>query len=186
METDKIIEDLQKRFENPLPEFYDRRIIFWYDESREFEEQFEEIELQNVKNIKLSSTNNFEVKKLLGVDDITSNYLVYCPFIYDDPEDDWLMDIKLYSEEFRADMISIWMNEMNLPITVALRKQIKENRKFFNAKKRREKIAKQSKTPTLPGQLQMAVLGMLCGIKDVTSAKIIKEVLKQGDRKSVV
>ena len=180
METDKIIEDLQKRFENPLPEFYDRRIIFWYDESREFEEQFEEIELQNVKNIKLSSTNNFEVKKLLGVDDITSNYLVYCPFIYDDPEDDWLMDIKLYSEEFRADMISIWMNEMNLPITVALRKQIKENRKFFNAKKRREKIAKQSKTPTLPGQLQMAVLGMLCGIKDVTSAKIIKEVLKQG------
>ena len=76
METDKIIEDLQKRFENPLPEFYDRRIIFWYDESREFEEQFEEIELQNVKNIKLSSTNNFEVKKLLGVDDITSNYLV--------------------------------------------------------------------------------------------------------------
>ena len=32
MDTDKIIQDLNRRFAAPLPEFYQRRIIFWYDE----------------------------------------------------------------------------------------------------------------------------------------------------------
>ena len=34
MDTDKIIQDLNRRFAAPLPEFYQRRIIFWYDEDR--------------------------------------------------------------------------------------------------------------------------------------------------------
>ena len=38
MDTDKIIQDLNRRFAAPLPEFYQRRIIFWYDEDKEFEE----------------------------------------------------------------------------------------------------------------------------------------------------
>ena len=33
MDTDKIIQDLNRRFAAPLPEFYQRRIIFWYDEN---------------------------------------------------------------------------------------------------------------------------------------------------------
>lgn len=37
METDKVIQDLNRRFAAPLPEFYQRRIIFWYDEDKEFE-----------------------------------------------------------------------------------------------------------------------------------------------------
>ena len=38
MDTDKIIQDLNRRFAAPLPEFYQRRIIFWYDEDKEFED----------------------------------------------------------------------------------------------------------------------------------------------------
>ena len=37
MDTDKIIQDLNRRFAVFLPEFYQRRIIFWYDEDKEFE-----------------------------------------------------------------------------------------------------------------------------------------------------
>ena len=36
MDTDKVIQDLNRRFAAPLPEFYQRRIIFWYDEDKEF------------------------------------------------------------------------------------------------------------------------------------------------------
>ena len=32
MDTDKIIQDLNRRFAAPLADFYQRRIIFWYDE----------------------------------------------------------------------------------------------------------------------------------------------------------
>ena len=180
MDSEKIVQELNQRFAAPLPEFYKRRIVFWYDEDKEFEDKLDEIVLTNAKLVSLTGTNNFEVKKLLGVDDITSNYLVYCPLSYDKPEDNWLIDIELYSEEFRADLISIWMDEMGMPATPALRKQVKAYRKYFNAKNRRDKIAGQSKAPTVPAQLHMALMGALGNIKDVTPGAIIKEVLKAG------
>ena len=128
----------------------------------------------------MTGTNNFAVKKLLAVDDTTNNYLVYCPLFYEKPEDNWLLDIEMYSEEFRADLISIWMDELGIPSTPAMRKQVKDYRKYFNAKTRRDKIASQSKAPTVPVQLHMAVMGALGGLKDVSPAAIMKEVLKAG------
>lgn len=180
MDSDKIIQDLNQRFSVPLPEFYKRRIIFWYDEDEEFRERLDEFTLNNAKLVVLTGINNFAVKKLLAVDDITSNFLVYCPLSYEKPEDNWLLDIEMYSEEFRADLLSIWMDELGIPPTPAMRKQVKEYRKYFRAKTRRDDIAGQSKTPTIPAQLHMAVMGALGGLKDVTPAAIMKEVLKAG------
>lgn len=180
MDSDKIIQELNQRFAAPLPEFYKRRIVFWYDEDGEFRERLDEIALNNAKLVALTGTNNFAVKKLLAVDDTTNNYLVYCPLSYEKPEDNWLLDIEMYSEEFRADLISIWMDELGIPSTPAMRKQVKDYRKYFNAKTRRDKIASQSKTPTVPAQLHMAVMGALGGLRDVSPAAIMKEVLKAG------
>ncbi len=180
MDSDKIIQELNQRFTEPLPEFYKRRIVFWYDEDGEFRDRLDEVTLTDAKLVALTGTNNFAVKKLLSVDDTTSNYLVYCPLSYEKPEDNWLLDIELYSEEFRADLVSIWMDELGIPSTPAMRKQVKEYRKYFNAKNRRDKIASQSKAPTVPAQLHMAVMGALGGLKDVTPAAIMKEVLKAG------
>lgn len=185
MDSEKIVQELNQRFSAPLPEFYRRRIIFWYDEDKEFEDKMDEITLTNAKVITLTGTNNFEVKKLLAVDDVTSNYLVYCPLSYDKPEDDWLIDVELYSEEFRSDLISLWMDEMGMPSTPALRKQVKNYRKYFNAIARRDKIKNQSKTPTVPAQLHMAIMGALANIKDVTPGAIMKEIIRAGlDRNS--
>ena len=180
MDSEKVIQDLNQRFAQPLPEFYKRRIIFWCDEEREFEDKLDEIVLHDAKLIALTGTNYFAVKKLLGVEDTTGNYVVYCPLSYEKPEDDWLLDIRIYSEEYRADLISNWMDEMGLPQTAALRKQVKEYRKFFKAAARREKIAKQKNIPSVPRQLDMAVMGALAGIVDVTPYAIIKKVLCAG------
>lgn len=180
MDADKVIQDLNRRFAAPLPEFYKRRIVFWYDEDGEFQDRLDEVTLDNTKVVALTGTNNFAVKKLLTVDDTMNNYLVYCPISYEKPEDNWLLDIELYSEEFRADLVSIWMDELGIPSTSAMRKQVKEYRKYFNAADRREKIARQSKVPNIPAQLHMAVMGAMGGLKDVTPAAIIKEVLKAG------
>jgi len=180
MDSEKVIQDLNQRFAQPLPEFYKRRIIFWCDEEREFEDKLDEIVLNDAKLVALTGTNYFAVKKLLGVEDTTGNYVVYCPFFYEKPEGDWLLDIRLYSEEYRADLISNWMDETGLPQTAALRKQVKEYRKFFKASVRREKIAKQKNTPSVPRQLDMAVMGALAGIVDVTPNAIIKKVLSAG------
>lgn len=51
MDTDKVIQDLNRRFVAPLPEFYQRRIIFWYDEDNEFEDKLAEVVLENARFI---------------------------------------------------------------------------------------------------------------------------------------
>lgn len=43
---------LRERFAAPLPAFYQRRIIFWQDEDREFEGTLEELDIPGVKIIK--------------------------------------------------------------------------------------------------------------------------------------
>lgn len=180
MDSEKVIRDLNQRFARPLEEFYKRRIIFWYDEEREFEDKLDEIILDNAKLIVLTGTNYFAVKKFLNIEDTTGNYVIYCPFSYDNPEDDWLIDIKLYSEDYHTDLISNWMEEMGIQQTEVLKRQVKAYHKFFKSSVRREKITKQRNTPSAPGQLHMAVMGALANIIDVTPNAIIKAVLCAG------
>ena len=180
MDTDKVIQDLNRRFAAPLPEFYQRRIIFWYDEDKEFEDKLDEVVLENAKVVALTGNNAFSVKKLLSVDDLTTNYLVYSPLAYNRPDDNWLLDIELYSEEFRADLISIWMDEMGLASNPAMRKQVKHYRAYFNAKDRRLKISAQNKVPATPAQLHMAVMAAICGLKDAQPNQILRSVFRAG------
>ena len=180
MDADKVIQDLNRRFAAPLPEFYQRRIIFWYDEDQEFADKLDEIVLENAKTVILTGSNAFAVKKLLNHDDLTSNYLVYSPVSYNRQDDNWLLDIELYSEEFRADLISIWMGEMDIPSTPAMRKQVKHYRKYFNAKDRRARIVAQNKIPSTPAQLHMAVMAAICGLKNPQPNQIIRSVFRAG------
>ena len=180
MDTDKIIQDLNRRFAAPLPEFYQRRIIFWYDEDKEFEDKLDEVVLENAKVIALTGNNSFSVKKLLSVDDLSTNYLVYSPCVYNRPDDNWLLDVELYSEEFRADLISIWMDEMGLISNPAMRKQVKNYRAYFNAKDRRLKASTQNKVPETPAQLHMAVMAAICGLKDAQPNMILRSVFQAG------
>lgn len=123
-----------------------------------------------------TGNNAFSVKKLLSVDDLTTNYLVYSPLVYDHPEDNWLLDVELYSEEFRADLISIWMDEMGIVSNPSMRKLVKHYRTYFKAIDRREKIIRQNKIPAIPSQLHMAVMAAICGLKDAQSNIILRSV----------
>ena len=78
MSNERVQFNLTERFAAPLPEFYQRRIIFWQDEDREFEPMLDELSIPNVTIIKLTGTNNFAVKKLLLHDDLTgkSNFVI--------------------------------------------------------------------------------------------------------------
>ena len=69
--------------------------------------------LENAKVIALTGNNAFSVKKLLSVDDLTTNYLVYSPCVYNRPDDNWLLDVELYSKEFRTEREYPW-NDWNV------------------------------------------------------------------------
>ena len=172
--------NLSERFAAPLPDFYCRRIIFWKDEDREFENDVDELKLQDVKIIKLNGTNNFAVKKLLLHDDLDSNYLIYCPIAYKSIEDNWLQDIEYYSEIYRADFISMQMEELNIAPTALMRKTVKLYSKFFENKERRQKLRKMGREYLTPIQLHIDIISVLAGLKEGSMQDIIIAVLSSG------
>lgn len=154
---------LAERFATPLSEFHKRRIVFWHDEDGEFADGVDELNLPEVSVVKLTGTNNFAVKKLLSSDDLTGDYLVYDPLSYEkDQHDDWLLDIKLYSEDFRADLVSLQMEELLVEPSSAMRKTIKMYSKFLDNKDRKAKLRRIGHTYQTPLQLHIDIMAVLC------------------------
>ena len=181
MLSETIKSRLGERFAAPLPEFHKRRIIFWHDEDGEFADQVNELALTGVSIVKLTGNNNFAVKKLLAADDLTSDYLIYDPLAYEkDHKDDWLLDIKLYSEEFRADLVSIQMDELSVEPSSAMRKTIKLYAKFLDNKERKAKLRKIGRTYQTPLQLHTDIMAVLCGLNGGSAQDVIIALLSAG------
>ncbi|HJB36863.1 MAG TPA: BREX-1 system phosphatase PglZ type A [Candidatus Acutalibacter ornithocaccae] len=180
MSTESIQFNLKERFAAPLPEFYQRRIIFWQDEDREFETTLDELDLPGVNIVKLTGTNNFAVKKLLLHDDLTGNYLIYNPFSYAAPQDDWLRDIELYSEEFRADYYSILMSELNITPSPVMRRTVKLYATFFDNKERVAKLRKIGREYQTPLQLHIDIMAVLAGLSGGSAQDVFIAVLSAG------
>lgn len=179
MNANKIVKELNRRFAAPLPEFYPRRIVFWIDEDGEFNKLFDSIKLDGVKSVRLTKTNNFAVKKLLANDDPKSDYLVYRPFSVSD-EENWLLDMQLYSETFRADLVSLQMEAAGIPATETLRERVKKYRKFFDAPTLCKAFKSRNAVPSTPNQLDAAIMATLAGVEKTSPDAIVKATLKAG------
>ena len=180
MSIESIQYALSERFAAPLPEFYQRRIIFWQDEEREFEAMVDELDLPGVEIVKLTGSNNFEVKKLLLHDDLTSNFLIYNPFSYENSKDNWLRDIELFSEEYRADYISMLMSELNVASSPAMRKTVKLYAKFLDSKERKGKLQKIGRSYETPIQFHIDVMAVLAGVPGGSAQDVFISVLSHG------
>lgn len=175
-----IQQTLQDRFKLPLKENHKRRIIFWHDPDREFEQTIDELAIPNAKILKLTGSNNFYAKMLLSETDQESNYLVYNPISYSDIKDNWLLDIVCYSEEFRADMLSIRMSEYNMPNNPAMRKALKLYNKFFENKERANKLSALHSDYSSVGQLHIDIIAVLSGTATNTPSGVIRALLLNG------
>lgn len=180
MDIEQIVLELNKRFAQPLPTFYRRRIIVWNDADGEFKDAVDELSLDNAKVVKLTGNNNFAVRKLLSVDDPDSNILLYNPIAYDNPDDNWLLDIELYGEEFRADMVSIWMEELHIADNPTLREIVKRYRKFFGSKERRDRITRYCFDLGSPSKIILAVMAAIGNMRSANAKYVIRKVLMAG------
>lgn len=172
---------LAERFAAPLTEFHKRRIVFWHDEDGEFTDAIDELDLSGVSIVKLTGINNFAVKKLLSSDDLTGDYLIYDPLSYEkDQHDDWMLDIKLYSEEFRADLVSLQMEELLVEPSSAMRKTMKLYAKFLDNKDRKAKLRRIGRTYQTPLQLHIDIMAVLCGLNGGSAQDVIISILSAG------
>ena len=97
--------------------------------------------LDGVTTLRLDQAAALGAKIRMERDEPTGKYLLYSPAEEPDYEDDWLLDIRLYSRSFRADRASILLEELGL-INQHLRQHLADRRKFFDSKERLQKLRK--------------------------------------------
>ena len=116
-----------------------QRIVFWNDPDQEFQNTLPFINLDGVTTLRLDEVGSLEAKIRLEREEPNGKFLLYAPTEEPDYEDDWLLDVRLYSRSFRADKASILLQELGLA-NQHLRTHIAERRKFFDAKDRLQRI----------------------------------------------
>ena len=118
------------------------RIVFWNDPEKEFLTLFQGqlfSPIDGVEVIQLDQISALEAKIKIERDDPEGRYLLYTPSEEPEYEDDWLLDVRLYSRSFRADRASIILDELGLTHQ-SLRSYLSKRRKFFDNKERVQKL----------------------------------------------
>ena len=116
-----------------------QRIVFWNDPEREFLGTLPFLALDGVTVLRLDEVGALETKIRLERGEPEGKFLLYAPSEEPDYEDDWLLDIRLFSRSFRADRSSILLQELGL-VNQSLRTHLAERRKFFDAKDRLQRL----------------------------------------------
>lgn len=116
-----------------------RKIVFWYDPPANFKEDLMNDNLDFCRLL-VCNHNEFEIKKIVEHDDVTSDILIYSPSEKPKDIDNWLLDILMYSDEYYADTVALTMRRLNLTNT-DLRKVIERHIKFFDSEARNKKLA---------------------------------------------
>ena len=132
MDAKQVIDALKKLFET-------ERIVFWNDYDKDFIELITGkmfSPLENVSVIRLDHSGSLHAKIRIEQTEPNTKFLVYSPAHEpEDPQLDWLLDIRLYSRCFYADRGSLDVEALGLK-SVGLREHLNQRRKFLDNKER--------------------------------------------------
>ena len=123
----KIIESLNKLFDK-------HRIVFWYDEKEEMQEQFDELMLDDVEKLSVDG-NEFEVKYKVVKEAPDTKFLLYIPGARKSYTDNWLFDLELTYTVFHTDQAAMILQEIGLDYS--FKDLVNEHLDFFAKKERK-------------------------------------------------
>lgn len=205
MDKDKIKSLLEQKF-NREPIFPKKRhILFWYDKGAKAGEVIDELDLENVKIIKLAREvttektskgkeeiieqkflNIFKTKYTLEAEDLDSNFLIYAP--YEKPRDEynWLLDIELYSEIFSADNVGMLLEEFAMSShDTDVRLTLEKYEGFFGAKERKMpfiSLLPSNRDSITAEEIEFCILGTITKAKSSDPSDIFKTIILDKDK----
>ena len=132
-----------EQIKSGLTSLYDKgqRIVFWHDPDGEFTEMLPDLDLVNVSVLRLEEIPTLEAKVAIELEQPDTRFLIYETGDQPSPESDWLLDIRLYADQFAADRSSMILKELGLH-QQSLRNHISARSKFFASKERMGRIGK--------------------------------------------
>ena len=179
MKKERIIQAVENKFfDKETANTGERRIVFWYDRDNSFEAVIDELFIENVKIHKVDK-DYFYTKYLLEVEDKDSNYLIYINTPKPKNEDNWLLDILLYSNEFSADLVSLVMDELGIEDRVYCQ-FFTQNIKFFENQKRLDYIKNIQQKNWNEDNYYLAMLSYICETKQLDIEAILRNIFIAG------
>ncbi len=154
-----------------------RKIIFWYDPPANFKDDITSDSYDCCKVV-LCDKNEFAIKKTIEHDDLESNFLIYSPAEKPADNENWLIDILIYSDEYYADTVALTMRRMNLTNT-DLRRVIEWHSKFFDAESRTRKLSNYVTVndEMKPSDLRMAMMCVLVKAASRSVESVLTELV---------
>ena len=156
-----------------------RKLVFWYDDKAEFEEDIDSVELENAKVYKLEKDNQFYTKYFLEREDTTTNYLIYAPFPKPEVKDNHLEDTMLYSKRFFADRASLL--SVDLGIEEKYKHVIEKHIKFFGNKDRTQRFYDLEIENFNEENILVGLLSAVCKTKTCSFEEVVRIVITEGD-----
>ncbi|MFN5204590.1 MAG: BREX-1 system phosphatase PglZ type A [Pseudanabaena sp.] len=165
-----------------------RRIVFWYDPEKQFQDIFDQLQFTSESTAETTpeiikyqlGDNAFTTKYHLLIKHPDQNFLIYAPFKEPAPEDNWLIDIQLYSQTFSADPAAMLFADLNFHQR-SLENIIRQHLKFFDSRKRRDAIFNMRlDVDTSDREFLLAMLSVLAGIKVANADMLLRQVLSAG------
>lgn len=151
--SDRISQSLSKLFER-------NRIVFWYDAKKELRGDFEAVQLDGVEKVEIDN-NEFGLKYRILRLEPEKKILLYKEGPQPDNLENWVLDVQLYSEEFRTDQAALWLSELELGMEFAELTEV--HAPFFQAAKRKDALKKLLKDNDTTRRIRINMLAVCAG-----------------------
>lgn len=174
LNLDQITGKLNKEFQGDT-----RKLIFWYDDQGDFEDDIDSLKLENAKVYRLTTMNQFRTKILLERKDKTTNYLLYAPFPKPPVEQNHLEDTLLYSKRFYVDRASLI--SADLGIQEKYKSVIQKYIRFFGEKKRTQRFYDLEIENYTEETIETALMSVLCQSKTTSFEEIVRILLTDAE-----
>ncbi|MBK6734351.1 MAG: hypothetical protein IPG61_09725 [bacterium] len=170
MKAEQITQALAQKFRDE-----DARIVFWRDESAEFEDYMSgglPEELADIVVLNVSRGGALSAKIRIESAEPDERFLVYRGGASPSPEADWLLDIRCYSAELHADIASVWLQELGLA-GLRMRDHLRLREMFLKNQERRRKLAKHLVPDDTEAAIDRKMLAVLANSETDTAFAIL-------------
>lgn len=178
MAQDNIEERIKGRFEaTKRLDTTSQRIVFWMDETGEFKDSIDSLDLGDIKILKLDRYNSFKVKYILEHDDLESRHLVYVPYSLPKDENNILADMIHYTNPpFCADKPSLLCEDLRIDIKNV--DVVKRHIKFLNSNERRRKYLNYDVDGKNPDSIVLGIMATVMNSDASDFKQILMDVLR--------
>lgn len=154
------------------------RIIFWFDDKGEYEDEVAELKLEQAKLHILDGSNWFYSKWLLHESDTESKFLVYAPFSKPSDAENPLADLHYYSVPYYTDRISQMSQEIG--IDNRFKEHLAKYSNFWKNKVRIEKFKELGKDHFDAESIDIGLIAVLVDVKTPNFEEILRQMIISG------